>query len=997
MATIDSKKLLPPSKESSAIEKQKFLVPVKSISVKKITGSDLKPIDKTGTDEPGSLVVVKKKIVSLSKIINNNLLLDQKESSTKRKEEEKSKREQKEKKLEEKVKKNNIKPDFIGSIPGQSIFDKINRFIGFTLLGYLFNQYGELLPKLIEFGKVLEPVGKFVEGFAKNILKGVVDFVEFGYKAYDQTRDFVKQIGGEEAQKTFDEFSKNLNLMINGAIGAAMLIASTAPKKPRIPFAPEGGGYGVGYAAGYAAGLASGKGIRPGAGFRDPGRYRAPGQARAGGFDLEQTRKANTFAPSSQKGPLSGISRGFRGAAAQLETGTLFKRGAGIQKALYNAPAKIKGVMPRGVGKVFGRVPIVGGLIDFAFSLAMGENPGRAAAKAVGATVGSALGTFIPVPFAGTILGGILGDIVGGAMYDTLVGDKQKPQAKAQGGTVTGRNRSSGPSRKLKTRPRKTVPKIQPQKTEPGKNVGGKLKIEQLYGKDEPGKRSALRALKKSSEDVKRMRSLNGLSGAMFGAGIDMALGQKPDKKLATSLGGMFGSVIQTAIDAEMNNSFNDITKTLAMANGGVVPSREIGRGLSIGEKIGKFISNALAVSIEGSASKILQNLNRELNLEGGPPGGEPGGGEEGGPDVFHGMGAERMWNFFKNKGLSDFAVAGIMGNARWESSFNPTVRGKGMGPGGSDAIGIFQWGENDRWKNLVNWAKSKNLNPWDYDTQLKFAWHEMQTSEKATIPALQGATSASDAAEKFRSVYERSRNTEQRRKDAAEGYYKEYKGKTYIPPTPPTRRGSTGYKPKSPGLFNAIEYITGDSTQGSNYDEKEHGGLRYHEHIAFATQADKERAKAALRAKGFTIGSEYRPGDRGYHGSGLAFDVPFYPNNRLGYSDDKKGEQRFSKDVRKILGIDGGSSQPPSLGRVISSTKVNGDTYTVREGGKYYKNGKPINQSEYDKAFGLQISSGLSPSSTVAALNSGILNTPSYEKEINTYFILQKEIQTIA
>ena len=64
MAVIDSKKLLPPSKESSAIEKPKFLVPVKSISVKKITGSDLKPVDKKGTDEPGSLVVVKKKIIS---------------------------------------------------------------------------------------------------------------------------------------------------------------------------------------------------------------------------------------------------------------------------------------------------------------------------------------------------------------------------------------------------------------------------------------------------------------------------------------------------------------------------------------------------------------------------------------------------------------------------------------------------------------------------------------------------------------------------------------------------------------------------------------------------------------------------------------------------------------------------------------------------------------------------------------------------------------------
>jgi len=37
------------------------------------------------------------------------------------------------------------------------------------------------------------------------------------------------------------------------------------------------------------------------------------------------------------------------------------------------------------------------------------------------------------------------------------------------------------------------------------------------------------------------MRSINGLAGAMFGAGIDMTLGQKPDKKLAKSIGDVFG------------------------------------------------------------------------------------------------------------------------------------------------------------------------------------------------------------------------------------------------------------------------------------------------------------------------------------------------------------------------------------------------------------------------------------------------------------------------
>jgi murein DD-endopeptidase MepM/ murein hydrolase activator NlpD len=636
MATIDSKKLLPPSKKTGAIEKTKVLVPLKNISVKKISAGDLRPVDKE-TKSSENLSIVKKKIIELGALLKNSYVIDKKNAETKRKEEERKKSERREKKLEEKVKKNQVSSNLIPSIPGQSIFDRINRFIGFTLLGYLFNKYGELLPKLMEFGKVLKPVAEFVESFAKNLLKGVVDFVEFGYKAYDQSRDFVKQIGGEGAEKTFDEFSKNFNLMLNGAIGASMLIASTAPKKPKIPLGKEGGGYGAGYSAGYAAGLASrGKGPR----------YRGAGQSAAGrtfGENLQRQAltKERMLAPTGPKGPLDRIGRGFKGAAAQLETGTLFKRGAGIQKGLYNAPGKIKGltgkikgVMPKGVGKVFGRIPIIGGLIDFAFSLAMGEKPGRAAAKAVGSTVGSALGTLIPIPFAGTILGGILGDIVGGALYDTLVGDKKKPvQGRSEGGTVTGRGQSRvAKSRRIKTTTKKTAPRIQPQKTQPGKDAGGKLRIEKLYGTDEPGKRSALRALKKSSEDVKKMRSVNGLAGSMFGAGIDMALGQKPDKKLAKSIGDVFGSVVQNAVDMELNKSFGDISKTIAMAGGGAVPTREIGRSLGIGERIGKFISTALAISIESSASKILQNLNRELNLEGGPAGSIPDAGPGGGP-----------------------------------------------------------------------------------------------------------------------------------------------------------------------------------------------------------------------------------------------------------------------------------------------------------------------------------------------------------------------------
>ena len=100
---------------------------------------------------------------------------------------------------------------------------------------------------------------------------------------------------------------------------------------------------------------------------------------------------------------------------------------------------------------IFGRVPIVGGLIDFVVSLALGESPGRAAAKAVGATLGAGLGTLIPIPGVGTVAGGILGDFVGGAIYDAIAGggntsegSQQAPEKLSAGGVLAPRKLASG-------------------------------------------------------------------------------------------------------------------------------------------------------------------------------------------------------------------------------------------------------------------------------------------------------------------------------------------------------------------------------------------------------------------------------------------------------------------------------------------------------------------------------------------------------------------------
>lgn len=118
------------------------------------------------------------------------------------------------------------------------------------------------------------------------------------------------------------------------------------------------------------------------------------------------------------------------------------------------------------------------------------------------------------------------------------------------------------------------------------------------------------------------------------------------------------------------------------------------------------------------------------------------------------------------------------------------------------------------------------------------------------------------------------------------------------MPPGPGT------YKPFTPGQFNVIEYITGDpNTPTGRFDRSGHGTVEnYHDHIAFRTEADKERAKKALRDAGIVIGSEYRPGDPGYHGSNLAIDVPGYQWGGTGEIGQK--EYEGSARVRRILGL---------------------------------------------------------------------------------------------
>ena len=92
-------------------------------------------------------------------------------------------------------------------------------------------------------------------------------------------------------------------------------------------------------------------------------------------------------------------------------------------------------------------------------------------------------------------------------------------------------------------------------------------------------------------------------------------------------------------------------------------------------------------------------------------------------------------WNFFANKGLSNAANAAIAGTIMKETEatpFNPSMKQSHGGPG----RGIFQW-ENglrntdaSRYQAMVAFAQSRGR-PWnDLDSQLEFAWQEINSND---------------------------------------------------------------------------------------------------------------------------------------------------------------------------------------------------------------------------------------------------------------------------
>ena len=168
---------------------------------------------------------------------------------------------------------------------------------------------------------------------------------------------------------------------------------------------------------------------------------------------------------------------------------------------------------------------------------------------------------------------------------------------------------------------------------------------------------------------------------------------------------------------------------------------------------------------------------------------------------------AQKMWNYFKSKGLNDYGIAGLMGNLYCESGLNPmnlqNSYEKSLGYTDSEytmavdngsytnfvkdkaGYGLAQWTYWSLKEEMLNYHKSKNKSIGDGDTQMEFLCHQLSKSFKSVWTTLQTAKSVLEASNavllKFERPADQSVSIQNKRAAAGQKYYDVYASKNEI------------------------------------------------------------------------------------------------------------------------------------------------------------------------------------------------------------------------
>jgi hypothetical protein len=746
--------------------------------------------------------IIKTNVVKIENILKGTLALDKKQLDDKKRDASKKRKEKIETKLETKPNAESGKIS-MPAAPRTGILDFIKNFIGNVLLGYFAIRLIKHLPKIMPIVKFLGNAADFIIDIGGKLLNGLVSFVDVGYKAYDATRGFIKNLGGENFAKGFDKFIGSIDtaLFLTTALAGAMAVEALTG---------DGG---------------------------DPNIKPKPG---TGGRPKVTTSGGGGAGKPDIRNPLRQKPKVTTGGGSKLKLPKGLKARGGLLGLVFLIPDLIESGMlvSQGRGKDGIRTLI---------SAVSGVAAGMAAYAGViaGAAALGITGVGIPAAIALAVAGFGASYLAGAAAYNlTEAGLRKmglvdndpktgKPYTYRSGGITRGGKSQRGARRTISKGSRgkyKRVVARKPGEVEikPGADVGGEDKIFGIF----PNPLKAIqrvvdvvnpfKVVKTAGEDLGKTDYF----GPILAITSKITLGQKPSQRDYENVGLGINMLIAKGIqEKQLKGGI-----VAAFAEGGLVDP-DVLSAAETGGDISNWVAKTFQGEIESNAQKTLRMIreNAEKKKTSETPDTEDVVGGTAGQFSPEGLQGE-IYKYLLSKGMSDNHALGIMANIHRESGFRPGVSEKG-GPG----VGLFQYSSGGRKSSFLKSVPDYATN---WKGQIDFAVKE----DVAPQYFKQNFSSPQDAADWWMREWERPAEYIQNDKGPKihsqylAGLQKYKTNKGYEIPTggtsvaTSTATGSLGDRQKSAGDLGSFIKSLGVAKGSGVHEHPQHGGIK-HQH----------------------------------------------------------------------------------------------------------------------------------------------------------------------
>lgn len=619
--------------------------------------------------------VIKVKLLKIEKILKGTLALEKKNLDDKKRKDSGRRRDRQEEKLETRP---NVEMKMIKmpSIPRLGIFDWIKNFVGNILLGYFAVRLIKHLPKIIPFIKLIGSASDFLIDIGGKLLNGLATFIDWGYKAYDATRGFIKGIGGEKFAQGFDKFvsAVDTTLFLTTFLASDILAEYFSSDR--------GGGSSKPSQRSTRITTSGGKPVgRPD--IRNPLRQRPQVTMGRGGT-----------------GPKIKVPKGMRPRAGLL--GLVFLIPDLIDAGMLVSQGRGKDGIRTLLSAVSG---VVAGMAAYSATLA-----GAAALGMTGVGIPAAIGLAVAGLAASAAAGAAAYKLTDSGLKKMGLVDTNpqtgKPYAYRSGGVTRGGKRRTSVTRRIGGVKRGKYSRVIPKKPteiemKPGADIGGEEKIFGIFPKPKlPDIINPFKVVKDAGKNLGKTDYF----GPILAITSKITLGQKPTQKDYQNVGLGINMLISKGIQE------NQLKGGLipAFAGGGLVDP-DVLSAVETGGDISNWVAKTFRGEIETNAQKTLRLIKENAEKKKRAKGNEPSSDDLGmGSDVQVSSDSEDFWllataAMFENshpQGAAD--VAQVIYNRTQYSAWNaPTIRKAILNPGQFQPV--RQYGGTGAWASIKN------------------------------------------------------------------------------------------------------------------------------------------------------------------------------------------------------------------------------------------------------------------------------------------------------